>query len=75
MVGASGGVFVAMQGEPRKVGTHTAGDLCVDSLSCFLGPQVTIGARHEVSVRETKKKCERVNRESGKWRGLGALGG
>lgn len=50
MVGASGGVFVAMQGEPRKVGMHTAGDLCVDSLSCLLGPQVTIGAPHELSV-------------------------
>lgn len=30
VVGASAGVFVAMQGEPRKVGTHTAG-ICMQT--------------------------------------------
>lgn len=30
VVGASGGVFVAMQGEPRIVGTHTT-EICVQT--------------------------------------------
>lgn len=37
-VGASGGVFVAMQGEPRIVGTHTLLRFVCRQLVLFIGP-------------------------------------